>query len=78
MSGVAQNDHFVNYIQDIQESLNFAQTYKLETRIRSGRHSMTDYSICDGIVIDISNLKSVYINTEIKRPMLKQEIDLRT
>ncbi|MBK6785847.1 MAG: FAD-binding oxidoreductase [Saprospiraceae bacterium] len=55
---------FVNYIQDIQESLKFAQTYKLETRIRSGRHSMTDYSICDGIVIDISNLKSVYINTE--------------
>jgi FAD/FMN-containing dehydrogenase len=53
---------FVVCIQDIKETLEFAQKYNLETRVRSGRHSMTDYSVCDGVVIDISELKSVYID----------------
>lgn len=54
---------FVVCIRDIQEAIKFARTNSLETRIRSGRHSMADYSVCNGVIIDISSLKSTYINT---------------
>ena len=50
---------YVASYQDIQVCLEFARNYKLTTAIRSGRHSLADYSVCDGMVIDISLLKSV-------------------
>ena len=48
--------------QDIRLCLEFANRYKLITAIRSGRHSLADYSVCDGMVIDISGMKSVYVD----------------
>jgi FAD/FMN-containing dehydrogenase len=54
--------YVANY-QDIQVCLEFARNYKLTTAIRSGRHSLADYSVCDGMVIDISLLKSVFVDT---------------
>lgn len=54
--------YVANY-QDIQVCLAFARQYKMTTAIRSGRHSLADYSVCDGMVIDISFLKSIFVDT---------------
>src|SRR6478672_2940848 len=54
---------YVASYQDIQVCLEFARNYKLTTAIRSGRHSLADYSVCDGMVIDTSLLKSVFVDT---------------
>ncbi len=54
---------YVSNYMDIQVCLKFATDYKLQTAIRSGGHSLADYSVCDGMVIDISGLKSVYVDT---------------
>ena len=53
---------YVASLEDIGLMLLFAQTAAVETVIRSGGHSLADYSICDGIIIDISFLNSVYVN----------------
>lgn len=53
---------FVASYLDIQLCLKFAQSAVIPTAVRSGRHSLADYSVCDGLVIDISGLKSVYID----------------
>lgn len=53
---------YVASYQDIQVCLKFSKTYGLLTAIRSGGHSLADYSVCDGMVIDISGLKSVNVD----------------
>lgn len=53
---------FIATYADIQVCLKFAQDYNIPTTIRSGRHSLADYSVCDGMVIDISGLKSVFVD----------------
>src|SRR6185436_7021222 len=55
---------YVASYQDIQLCLEFANQNKLITAIRSGGHSMADYSVCDGMVIDISGLKSVFVDPD--------------
>jgi hypothetical protein len=55
---------FAACIQDIQEALKFARESNIETRVRSGRHSMADYSVCDGLIIDISALNSIYVDPD--------------
>ncbi|MEM8890246.1 MAG: FAD-binding protein, partial [Bacteroidota bacterium] len=47
---------------DIRELLSFANSRNLWTVIRSGGHSLADYSVCDGMVIDLRNLNSVYVD----------------
>ncbi len=54
--------YVANY-EDVRLILEFATEVDLPTTIRSGGHSLTDYSVCDGIVIDISGLKSVNVDT---------------
>jgi FAD/FMN-containing dehydrogenase len=53
---------FVANHRDIQLCLEMAQNGRIETTIRSGRHSLTDYSVCNGMVIDISELKNVKVD----------------
>lgn len=50
-----------NY-NDIRELLSFANSIDLWTVIRSGGHSLADYSVCDGLVIDLRNLNSIYVD----------------
>src|SRR6185436_14166055 len=53
---------YVSSYQAIQVCLKFATDYNLATAIRSGGHSLADYSVCNGMVIDISQLKSVFVD----------------
>jgi FAD/FMN-containing dehydrogenase len=47
---------------DVQSCITYAQQYGLWVALRSGGHSTAGYSVNDGMVIDTSNLNSVYID----------------
>ncbi|GAB4032586.1 FAD-binding oxidoreductase [Spirosoma gilvum] len=47
---------------DVRISLEFAHKYSLHTAIRSGGHSFAGYSVCDGLVIDVSGLNNIYVD----------------
>jgi FAD/FMN-containing dehydrogenase len=49
---------------DIRSCLEFARKFNILTTIRSGGHSVACYSVSDGMVIDISGLKSIFVNPE--------------
>jgi len=53
---------YVASYQDIRWCLDFMSKSNITTSIRSGGHSLADYSVCDGMVIDISGLKSVNVD----------------
>jgi FAD/FMN-containing dehydrogenase len=53
---------YVDVYNDVKACLQLAQEKGMETTIRSGGHSLTDYSVCNGMVIDISKLKSVKVD----------------
>ena len=53
---------YVKGITDIRECLSFAQRYDIWTVVRSGGHSLAGFSVCDGLVIDMSGMKDIYIN----------------
>ena len=55
--------YVANY-EDIRLCLAFARENNLITSIRSAGHNLADYSVCDGMVIDVSGLKAVYIDPE--------------
>jgi FAD/FMN-containing dehydrogenase len=48
--------------EDIRCCLHFAQKYGLWTVARSGGHSLAGYSVCDGIVLDLSGFKNISID----------------
>ena len=55
---------FAQRTQDVVNALTWARQNNVALRVRSGRHSLEGWSNVDnGIVIDISELKSVKINT---------------
>lgn len=54
---------YVASYQDIRICLELARVNHIQIAIRSGGHSFTDYSVCDGIVIDLSALKSIYVDS---------------
>jgi FAD/FMN-containing dehydrogenase len=55
---------FAQETQDVVNALTWARQNDVALRVRSGRHSLEGWSNVDnGIVIDISELKSVKINT---------------
>jgi len=54
-----------NYL-DVRSALAFAHEYNLHTAIRSGGHSFGNYSVCDGMVIDVSRLNNIYVNAAEK------------
>lgn len=53
--------------QDVLRSLEFGQQHQLEIAVRSGNHSNMGWgTVEDGIVIDLSQMKNVSINTDQK------------
>ncbi|MFB7439919.1 FAD-binding oxidoreductase [Streptomyces mirabilis] len=55
---------FAQNTQDVVNALTWARQHDVALRVRSGRHSLEGWSNVDnGIVIDISELKSVHIDT---------------
>src|SRR5689334_19851242 len=55
---------YVACYADVKLMLEFAKTNKLQVAIRSGGHSFGGYSVCDGIVIDVSGLNNIYVDAE--------------
>ena len=50
---------------DVARSVEFARSNELAVAVRAGGHSFTGDSFCDGgMVIDVSGMKSIEINTE--------------
>jgi FAD/FMN-containing dehydrogenase len=50
---------------DVIRSVEFARTNELALAVRAGGHSMTGDSFCDGgMVIDVSGMKSIQVDTE--------------
>jgi FAD/FMN-containing dehydrogenase len=50
---------------DVIRSIEFARTNELALAVRAGGHSMTGDSFCDGgMVIDVSGMKSIQVDTE--------------
>ncbi|KAF0983367.1 hypothetical protein FDP41_010432 [Naegleria fowleri] len=53
--------------QDIVNALDFAKTHELEIAVRGGGHSVSGFSASDGgLLIDLSLMKSVIVNSELK------------
>lgn len=53
---------YVESESDIRWCLNYAQENGIHTVIRSGGHSLAGYSVCDGMIIDMSRLNNVAID----------------
>lgn len=47
---------------DVRISLQLARECNLHAAIRSGGHSFAGYSVCDGLVIDVSGLNNITVN----------------
>lgn len=62
--------YVANY-EDIRLCLDLAQDVTLWTVIRSGGHSLAGYSVCDGMVIDMSNLNDVYVDVNNKTAVVQ-------
>jgi len=57
---------YVSCYQDIQLCLRFSTENKIWAVCRSGGHSLAGYSVCDGIIIDMSEMQSVHIDAKNK------------
>jgi FAD/FMN-containing dehydrogenase len=52
---------------DVVHAVGFASAHGLLTAVRGGAHSLSGQSVCDGgLVIDLSPMRSVHIDTETK------------
>lgn len=52
-------------ISDIVNAVNFARTHDLMLSVRGGGHGISGQAVCDrGMMIDLSGMRSVYINTK--------------
>ena len=53
--------------EDVVTAVNFARDHELEVAVRGGGHSAPGYATCDdGIVIDLSPMNAVEVDTEAK------------
>jgi len=50
-------------VADIIASVNFARKNNLSVSVRGGGHNVAGTSLCDGLVIDLSSMKSVHVNS---------------
>lgn len=57
--------YVANY-SDVRECLKLAHEADLWAIVRSGGHSLADYSIGNGIIIDMSRLTSIYVDRSAK------------
>ena len=53
---------FCDCLNDVRECLALARELDMWAVARSGRHSLAGYSVCDGMVIDVSAMNSVSID----------------
>jgi len=52
---------------DVVAAVNYAREHRLEVAVRCGGHSVAGLSVCDdGILIDLSRLKSINVDPEAK------------
>ncbi|HEX6195332.1 MAG TPA: FAD-binding oxidoreductase [Jiangellaceae bacterium] len=71
-------------VADIQAALHTARTHGLQVAVRGGGHSFPGHSVCDdGIVIDLSPMKSVKVdpetrNARVEAGVLLGELDGQT
>ncbi|SIO01419.1 FAD-dependent oxidoreductase [Algoriphagus halophilus] len=49
---------------DIRKCLTFAKSENLQVAIRSSGHSLACFSVCDGMVIDLSLMKSIHVDKD--------------
>lgn len=57
---------FVASYEDVRICLQMARNSGMWTLVRSGRHSLADYSVGDGMIIDMSALTSINVNPSNK------------
>jgi hypothetical protein len=55
---------YVACYQDVRECLALAQSANLQVAVRSGGHSLAGFSVCDGMVIDLSELHNIAIDVQ--------------
>ena len=48
---------------DVSRCVDFATHHNMAMSVRSGGHSYAGYSSCDGLVIDVSRLAGISVNT---------------
>jgi len=49
-------------VADVIASVQFARSNDLTASVRGGGHNVAGLSLCDGVVIDLSSMKSVHVN----------------
>jgi len=54
-------------ISDIQSTVRVASSAGILTAIRCGGHSLAGFSTCDGMVIDLSRMRQVVVDTDKRR-----------
>src|SRR6185437_7401656 len=53
---------------DVSQAVKFARAHELLVAVRGGGHSLSGQSVCDrGLMIDLSRMKSVRVDTQAKR-----------
>ena len=57
--------------EDVRITLAFATENKIELVIRAGGHSLADYSVCDGIILDVSVLNNIYVDNITKTALIE-------
>lgn len=62
---------YVACYNDIKECLDFAVPLNFLTTIRSGGHSLADYSVCDGMIIDMSQLNNISVDVAAKKAVIE-------
>ena len=52
-------------VSDVVEAVNFARTHKILISVKGGGHNVSGNAVCEGgLMIDLSPMKSVYVNPE--------------
>lgn len=57
---------------DVIHSVKFAREYNLQVSVRGGGHNVAGMALCDdGLVIDLSNMRGVYVNPDSKTAVVE-------
>lgn len=56
---------YCNFIEDVVNAIKWAQIHSVQVSIRSGGHSYEGFSLCNGLVIDLSSLNQINISKDL-------------